>query len=120
MIPSLSVRRPAIVFWFGLALAALPVGVPASWAGNDRACTREEREAANAELWLNARDKKASIALHLPFGVPSGPADADNESLLVQRDYVIDYDADLRVPIWVGYRLDFSRLKDLVRINCFR
>ena len=83
-------------------------------------CTTAEKTQADKQLWLNTRDKKAAIAEHLPWGVPTEPTSADHERLLVQRDYVIDYDSDLRIPIWVGYQLDSSRLAKSKRIDCFR
>src|SRR6476659_450351 len=66
-------------------------------------CTDAQEAAADRQLQLSTRDKNASVKKHLPWGSPAGPA-ADNERLLVQRDYVIDYDSDLRVPVWVGYQ----------------
>jgi endonuclease G, mitochondrial len=83
-------------------------------------CTTAEKTQADKQLWLNTRDKKAAIDEHLPWGVPTEPTSAGHERLVVQRDYVIDYDADLRIPIWVGYRLDSNRLGKSKRIDCFR
>jgi endonuclease G, mitochondrial len=83
-------------------------------------CSADQKAAADKQLRLNTRDKNASIARQAPWGLPQESAGADNERLLVQRDYVIDYDADVRVPIWVAYRLDSNRLAKSPRIDCFR
>ena len=72
-----------------------------------RSATPEEI-AASDKLLLQDADKThiaGSIAKHLPWGVPAEPATATHEHLLVQVDYVINYDDDLRVPIWSAYRL---------------
>lgn len=57
----------------------------------------------------------------LPWGIPTKPPGATNEHLLHQTHYVINYDDDLRVPLWVGYRL---RKVDVqvhrTRTECFR
>lgn len=100
-------------------LIALPAAVGWSPAGATN-CTAAERTAANAQLRLSAADQRAAIVRHLPWGMPTATAPTSNESLLVQRDYVIDYDADLRVPIWTAERVDFSRLGHAARTECFR
>jgi endonuclease G len=112
--------RPFRVSIAGLFLSAL-VGTTFSLSAQaaDK-CTKEQQATADKELVLNTKDKNASIAAHLPWGVPKQPQGATREGLLVQRDYVIDYNADLKVPIWVAYRLDSKRLGNSSRIDCFR
>ena len=83
-------------------------------------CTAAERAAADAQLWLNARDRQDSIRRHLPWGVPSETGPVTNERLLVQRDYVTRYDGDLRVPLWTAEWLDAARLCQVEREDCFR
>jgi endonuclease G len=119
MIPSPCEHRSRPSLWFGLIVCTLVIA-PLPQQARAADCTNAQRTAADRQLWLNTRDKNHSISLHLPWGVPQGPADAANKSLLVQRDYVIDYDADLKVPVWVAYRLDFARLGKSKRIDCFR
>ena len=75
----------------------------------------------NALLSLDAQEQPEAQQTHLPFGVPTPPTSATNETLLVQQHYIINYDADLRVPTWVAYRLrqtdvDIPR----ERTECFR
>lgn len=105
-----------------LAALVLAVSTLAAWSAPAAAenCTAAERAAADAQLWLNARDRQASIRRHLPWGVPRATGPVTNERLLVQRDYVIHYDGDLRVPLWTAERLDAARLGRVEREDCFR
>jgi len=99
-------------------LCALPM-TPA--LAEDRNCTATEKADGNAWLWLNARDRALAIKTHLPWGVPGELAPTTNERLLVQRDYVNRYDADLRVPMWSAERIRFSALGKVDgRVSCFR
>lgn len=85
-----------------------------------RNCTAEEKATANKQLRLNTKDQQQSIETHLPWGVPTATVPVDNEDLLVHRDYVIDYDRDLLVPIWTAHRLDAKGLGTIDRVDCFR
>lgn len=80
-----------LVFQFGLTGEA-----------DARNCTAAEKTAADAQLWLNKRDKAASLARHLPWGVPGPSADL----VLVQHDYVIGYSDNLLIPLWTAHRLE--------------
>ncbi len=102
---------------FALALSTLTAWAAPAAAAN---CTPAERAAADAQLWLNARDRQDSIRTHLPWGVPREAGPVTNERLLVQRDYVIRYDGDLRVPLWTAERLEAARLGRVEREDCFR
>lgn len=95
----------------------LSILVPAAQARN---CTPEEKAAADRQLWLNNRDKQAALARHLPWGAPQPTNPVTNEALLIHRDYVINYDSDLRVPIWTTHRLDAAGLGKVERVDCFR
>lgn len=101
-------------FLFGLS--AIGAWTPAAAAD----CTAAERAAADRELRLSTRDQQAAIARHLPWGVPRETGTSTNERLLVQRDYVIRHDGDLRVPLWTAERVDFARLRNIAREDCFR
>ena len=83
-------------------------------------CTAAERAAADRQLWLSRVDRDRAVATHLPWGAPRATAPVDNERLLVQRDYVIGYDGDLRVPLWTAERVDSARLRAITREDCFR
>lgn len=104
-----------------LALATL-VLVSHALAGTC-ACdvTARHRKAADAMLSLNAKERARSERLHLPFGMPEPIDGADNERALHQDEYIIWYDADLRIPLWTAYRLDWFDIDhDRKRTNCFR
>ncbi|HEX8653656.1 MAG TPA: DNA/RNA non-specific endonuclease [Allosphingosinicella sp.] len=105
-----------------VAAAALLLGLSAfgGWSPAAANCTAPERTAADAQLTLSAADQATSIATHLPWGVPTASGRTTNERLLVQRDYVIRYDSDLRVPLWTAERVDSARLGAVSRADCFR
>jgi DNA/RNA endonuclease G (NUC1) len=89
-------------------------------AHSARNCTSAERASADRVLWLNRRDKEEAIKRHLPFGVPQSTVAANGEQLLVQRDYVIEYDNDLLVPLWTAHHIEGQALGSTPRVNCFR
>jgi DNA/RNA endonuclease G (NUC1) len=105
--------------------AAKPRAHAASSAGaheKAKPCSKDEAEAADAVLLALAADPakvSATAARHLPWGSPA-PTSA-NETRLVQPDYVVDYDASLKVPIWTAEQVLASKLDDKVpRQDCFR
>ncbi|HUE80383.1 MAG TPA: DNA/RNA non-specific endonuclease [Sphingomicrobium sp.] len=100
-----------------LALVAL---APQTAQASHRNCTAAEKKSADRQLWLKQQDKQLSIAKHLPWGAPVADPSAGNEWLLVQRDYVIHYDGDLRIPLLTAERVDEDRLQQLHRTDCFR
>jgi len=100
-----------------LALLAL---APQTALASHRNCTAAEKKSADRQLWLNQADKQLSIEKHLPWAAPVTSSGATNEWLLVQRDYIIQYDGDLRIPLLTAERVDEERLKKLHRTDCFR
>ena len=83
--------------------------------------SREDTTRYDNELFLDQHSRKLSIALHNPWGPPRNPTSSTNEKLLVQEHYVINHDADLRVPTWVAYRLTEQDLAPSIgRRGCFR
>jgi hypothetical protein len=69
----------------------------------------------------DSRRTQATVATHLPWGIPVQPPTATREHLLCQPDYLINYDDNLRVPIWTAYRLRFEDLKrKQTRLEAFR
>ena len=70
---------------------------------------------------LDEDSSEQSTTRHNPWGIPLNPTSSTNEKLLVQEHYVINHDADLRVPTWVAYRLTADDLAhSLERRGCFR
>lgn len=81
---------------------------------------RKEKSYDNL-LFLNDEEKKEAEAIHLPWGIPAPSPTATNENLLHQQDYIVNYDGDLSVPVWVAYRLtrgDVNIRRE--RLECFR
>lgn len=57
----------------------------------------------------------------LPFELPTPNVESNNEQVLVQPNYIIWYDSDLRSPLWVAYHLKGSDVRDGVpREESFR
>jgi DNA/RNA endonuclease G (NUC1) len=78
-------------------------------------------DAAIVALSANPTAVAAAVALHLPWGPPAETVPTTNEIRLVQEHYVIDFDTDLRVPIWTAEQVDAARLDSTVaRTDCFR
>jgi endonuclease G len=114
--PGLGLARfAAILLGFAAFAAAVPAGA---------ACTPAEKAAGDAAITsfsANSAKVSAAMAAHLPWGAPSPTAPVTNEMTLVQENYVIDYDTDLRVPVWTAERVVASKLDDKIsRLDCFR
>lgn len=110
-------RGPLVALLFHMVLTFVLGNV---YAG-DRYCIHEEEAEADSWLFLNARDRKAALKRHLPFGMPVSAIDSTNERTLVSWEFVIQYDEALRIPRWVAYRLDGRGLgAEPDRVNCFR
>lgn len=105
-----------VAFLVFIAIAGFP---DYTWAAS-RNCTAAEKATANKALTLSTADRQKAIDSHLPWGVPESTINADKEMLLVQMDYVIEYDQALLIPIWTAHRLDAKKLKTMDRVNCFR
>ena len=114
-----SVRSVRVVFLLGIFFSTVGLSGHLA-AAPTRNCTAAESAEADKQLRLNKRDQQLSIEKHLPWGVPTATIPVDNEVLLVHRDYVINYDRDLLVPIWTAHRLDAKALGKIDRVNCFR
>jgi endonuclease G len=61
----------------------------------------------------------ASLALHLPLGVPTD-LDPSDDRLLDEHSFVVSYSPVKHVPNWVAWRLDRSYLGHVRRKNDFR
>lgn len=110
----------ALSLVFSSALASLPqVCQPCEIPTLERAKRLQAAARANDRAKLK---KDEIIAKHFPFGFPNSPANATNEDKLVQNEWVIWYDADLRQPLWVAYEFTRSeaKRKRYPRLDCFR
>lgn len=107
--------------WLSLLITFALLGVvPEHAQASHRNCTAAEKRAADRQLWLSPNDKALSTERHLPWGAPAASTSASNEWLLIQRDFVIHYDGDLRIPLLTAERVDKKRLKSVHRTDCFR
>lgn len=93
--------------------------------GADRCdCDAEVRpriDSYDALLNLSASKKKSLEKRHFAYGKPKAPAGATGEHLLHLEEYLIWHDDDLRVPIWVSYKLTRANLAaQRERLECFR
>ncbi len=81
---------------------------------------RKER-AYDVLLDLSSQERSYVERVHFLHGRPGTPTSATNEHLLHQDEYIINYDNDLGVPIWVAYRLTREHLAyERERTECFR
>lgn len=83
-------------------------------------CRVSDRKEAAYDALLNLDNSEAAtaIATHLPWGISAPPV---TERVLHQEHYITSYDTELRVPIWVAYRLRDDDLSvDRARTECFR
>lgn len=107
--------------WLSLLVTLAVWGLaPQTALAAHRDCTVAEKKAADRQLWLSPQDKTLSIEKHLPWGAPVAAPESNKEWLLVQRDYVIHYDGELRIPLLTAERIDETRLRQLHRTDCFR
>ena len=106
---------PAIVLAGVLVLAADASGQKCSFCQ----ITPEEVTSFDTALTLTEAEQQTAEETHLPFGIPEATA-ATNEHLLHQEHFVLNYDDDLRVPLWAAYRLRKSEICRRDRKNCFR
>ena len=80
-----------------------------------------KEKAYDVLLELDSEEQANAEALHAPWGVPNPPSNATNERLLHQEHYLTGYDDDLKIPLWVTYRLSASDASvTRHRLNCFR
>jgi DNA/RNA endonuclease G (NUC1) len=94
-------------------------------AGADRCdCDTDVRnkvDSYDALLSLTPSQKAAAENRNTFYGIPEAPSTASHEHLLDQQDYLIWYDDDLRIPLWVSYELSKTDLQPhRERLECFR
>ena len=77
---------------------------------------------ADAALVTTPTNEEITGDGYAPFGLPIGPAaTAPYETLLYQRTFVESYDEELKIPIWVAYKLAAADVTaSLPRKDCFR
>jgi len=79
------------------------------------------RDHDNVLLQLTPKQKKTAESRHVAYGLPTNATAHAHEHLLHQKDYLTWYDDDLRVPLWVAYRMTKKNITGVVdRQDCFR
>lgn len=62
--------------------------------------------------------QNAAIQIHTPFGIPLSTQYPI--LILINREYIIGYSPDLKVPVWTSYTLIDHQLPKTERTNAFR
>lgn len=76
---------------------------------------------ANARLALTDSEQADAESQHLLGGRPTPHQSATNEHMIHQREWISWYDDDLRIPLWVAYKLTKADASvHLDRLECFR
>lgn len=87
-------------------------------------CDAEVRpriDSYDALVNLTPSKKKSLEKTHFAYGKPIAPAGATGEHLLHLQEYLIWHDDDLRLPLWVSYKLTRANLNtQRERLECFR
>lgn len=123
MNPSSLLKRSLSIF----ALAAILIALSSAYQPvSSQVCTgcqvsQSVVASANEQLNLNAGQRATAESIHLFAGLPVSPANATNEHIIHQREWITWYDDDLRVPLWVQYRLTRADARaQRTRRDCFR
>jgi endonuclease G len=74
----------------------------------------------NALLTLSEAEQSESKGLHGKWGLPVPTGPIADEQLLVHREYVTNYNRDLKIPIYATYLLKASDVVQASREKCFR
>ncbi len=99
-----------------LVLVVLTVFAGAAWA---EVCPGSKvRKALLAQYdqtaILTQAEAATAKAEHAPWGLPSCP------KVLAHREYLVCYDLDHRIALWVSYKLKREDVKDVPRLDAFR
>lgn len=118
-------RRIRSAAFFLVVAFVLAEGAPLAPPAFAQACgckvSKSKLASYDALLILDADEILAAEERHLPWGLPKSPSTATNDHVLAQEEYVIGYDDDLRVPLWVAERLrDSDVVMSRKRTECFR
>ena len=83
-------------------------------------CTPEEAAVYDKALPLDKEQSVLAMSRHFPWGAPKYSVELGHLKILSQAWWVVGYSPKLKVPQWVGYRLDGSSIKALERKDCWR
>lgn len=117
------IRSTRSAFFFTVLLLA---AFGCEYVASSQVCSgcevsRQTLTMSDARLNMNAAQKTAAESIHLFAGRPIPTATATNEHMIHQLEWITWYDDDLRVPLWVAYKLTRADLRsNLERQDCFR
>jgi endonuclease G, mitochondrial len=85
-------------------------------------CDIEPNEVAqfDALLSLSPAEQDASIGLHARWGLPGPASPIPDEQFVLHREYVLNYNGDLKIPLYATYVLKASDVVPRTRLKCFR
>lgn len=96
-----------------LAVSLLPLPLAAEICKFNQV-SKADLETFDKKLPVSESARIHAEKLHFPWGLPG------HTHLLHQREFIISYDRERRVPAWVGYRLTAQDLVKARRKNSFR
>jgi endonuclease G len=127
---SASLSHPAAAQWETLqarmALVtdeALNPGAPTGpevVAGVDCDITAGEAAKFDKLLTLSAAEEDAARKLHGPWGLPAAIKAMPDERFLVHREYVVNYNRNLKIPVYATYVLTSKDVRPAKSEKCFR
>lgn len=95
-------------------------GVAVAVGGVDCVVPAAERPSFDALLELSDAEIDQAISDHAEYGVPNVAMNSGDIRGLVNREYVIGYDADLKLPLYASYVLEAADIVTRSDERCFR
>jgi endonuclease G len=102
--------------------ALSPPSAAAAAPGTTRDCEIPPTEVVEFDglLKLSSAEQETSKKLHAKWGLPVPATPFADEQFLLHREYVINYNGDLKIPLYAKYVLKASDVVPRTRLNCFR
>src|ERR1051326_1325181 len=107
-------RRPSSLGSAALLLSLLFAQSLAAEVCKNNQVSKADLATFDKKLPVSESARIHAEKLHFPWGLPG------HTQLLHQREFIISYDRERRIPSWVGYRLTSQDLVKAPRKNSFR
>ncbi len=98
----------------------IPAAAAPAFVRQDCEVSDERREQLDALLSMNAADMASSEKIHAKWGVPVATVGTSHERLLHHKEYIINYNGNLKLPTFASYQLQKIYIVKRSRIDCFR
>lgn len=95
-------------------------GPPGFMAHRDCDIGADEAGEFDLLLSLSNSEQRGSKRLHGKWGLPVPTADIAGDELLTNREYVVNYNGDLRIPVFATYVLQDDDVVKADQGKCFR